>query len=46
MGLTIRIMRFSPASGMIFDADCLKEIASYLSTLMLERKIEKQNSHQ
>lgn len=34
---------FSPNNGFIYDADCLKDIASYLSALMLQRKVDEQN---
>lgn len=33
---------FHPTNDFIFDADCLRDITSYLTALMLERKLEKQ----
>lgn len=33
---------FFPASNIVFENQCLKDIASFLEKLMLERKIEKQ----
>lgn len=33
---------FSPADNLIFDEGCLKDIASFLSSLMLDRKLLKQ----
>jgi hypothetical protein len=37
---------FFPLPDIVFETDCLKNIASFLESLMLERKIEKQNSQQ
>lgn len=35
---------FFPKPNCVFETDCLKDIISFLSKLMLDRKIEKQNS--
>jgi hypothetical protein len=35
---------FYPTPNFIFDSACLKDIASYLSALMLERKVKSQES--
>lgn len=33
---------FFPSSDIVFEQQCLKDIASFLDKLMLERKLEKQ----
>ena len=37
---------FFPENNIVFETQCLRDIASFLDKLMLERKIEKQNSIQ
>lgn len=37
---------FFPEPNIVFETQCLKDIASFLDQLMLERKIQKQNSQQ
>ena len=37
---------FFPAANIVFETQCLKDIASFLDQLMLERKLQKQNSQQ
>lgn len=32
--------------NIVYDVNCLKDITSFIQNLMLERKIEKQNSNQ
>lgn len=34
---------FFPEANIVFEEQCLKDIASFLSRLMLERKIKKQS---
>lgn len=37
---------FFPEANIVFETQCLKDIASFLDQLMLERKLAKQNSQQ
>lgn len=37
---------FFPEANIVFEETCLKDIASFLAQLMLERKLQKQNSQQ
>lgn len=35
---------FFPLENIVFETQCLKDIAGFLDKLMLERKLEKQNA--
>lgn len=35
---------FFPEANLVFEFQCLKDISSFLETLMLERKIQKQST--
>lgn len=37
---------FFPEQNIVFETQCLKDIAAFLDKLMLERKTERQNSTQ
>ena len=41
-----RCYSFQPNSNCVFEHQCLKDIASFLDKLMLERKLEKQKINQ
>ena len=41
-----RCYSFQPNSNCVFEHQCLKAIAAFLDTLMLERKLENQKNQQ